>query len=300
MKQFLAVADALSFRKAAEKLHISQPPLSVSIKQLETNLGVALFERRSTGVVLTPAGMTYQREALRIVALAEQAVLKTQASARGGAGEVRVAFISSAMVQFLPKVLLDFRRTFGDIGLKLVEAISVDVAEMVELGQTDIGLLSPPVALSSAVLHEAVSSDSLVAVVPSDHALAGRSAIPLSALADESLVSFSAARVPSFHNRIVAACLQQGFEPRVVQEATQIYTILSLVAGELGIALLPSATASLKHPGVVYLPISDPSTLLRTQIDAVYLSGPMEAATSAFLSVVRQHAQQTRPARKQK
>jgi DNA-binding transcriptional LysR family regulator len=169
---------------------------------------------------------------------------------------------------------------------------------MVELGQTDIGLLSPPVALSSAVLQEVVTLDSLVAVVPSDHALAGRSAIPLSALADEPLVSFSATRVPSFHNRIVAACLQQGFEPRVVQEATQIYTILSLVAGGLGIALLPSATASLQHPGVVYLPVSNPSALLRTQIDAVYLAGPMEAATQAFLGVVRQHAQPTRSTRK--
>lgn len=297
MKQFLAVAQALSFRKAAERLHISQPPLSVSIRQLETSLGVTLFERRSTGVVLTPAGITYQREAQRIVALAEQAVLRTQASARGGAGEVRIAFISSAMVQYLPKVLLDFRQSFGDISLKLVEAISVDVAEMVELGRADVGLLSPPVALSASVNQEAILSDSLVAVVPGDHAYAALPAIPLTALANEPLVSFSSVRVPSFHARIVAACLEQGFEPRVVQEATQIYTILSLVAGGLGIALLPSATASLKHPGVVYVPISNASGLLRTQIDAIYLAGEMEAATAAFLGVVRQHAQ-ARPARK--
>lgn len=287
MKQFLAVAEALSFRKAAEKLHVSQPPLSVAIKQLELQLGVALFERRSTGVALTRAGLTYQRECLRLVALAEQAVTKTRTVGLGGAGEVRVGFISSAMIEFLPKVLVACKESFPQLQLKLVEAISVDVANMVDLGQVDVGLLSPPVPLSSIALREPVLSDILVAVLPSTHALGNLPEIALSALAGEDFVSFSAARVPAFHQRIVAACQEQGFEPNIVQEATQIYTILSLVAAGMGVALLPSATARLEHPGVKHIPIVNRSALLQSRIEAAYLAGPLEPAVASFLSIVR-------------
>ena len=287
MRQFLAVAEALSFRKAAERLHMSQPPLSVAIRQLETELGVALFDRHSTGVSLTLAGCTYQRECLRLVTLAEQAVARTRAVAQGGAGEVRVGFISSAMIEFLPKVLVAFRAAHSGVRLKLVEGISIDVARMVELGQVDVGLLSPPVTFAAAMRQDALLSDCLVAVLPVDHPLAASPHIALSALKNEPFVSFTAARVASFHHRIVAACMEQGFEPDIVQEATQVYTILSLVAGGMGVALLPSATASLRHPGVVHVPISDASTLLRTQIDAVTLDGPIAAAAQAFLDVAK-------------
>jgi DNA-binding transcriptional LysR family regulator len=290
MRQFLAVAEASSFRKAAERLHMSQPPLSVAIRHLETALGVALFDRHSTGVSLTLAGQTYQRECLRLVALAEQAVVRTRAVAYGGGGEVRVGFISSAMIEFLPKVLVAFRAAHAGVRLKLVEGISVDVARMVELGQVDIGLLSPPISFSLSVRQEALLSDCLVAVLPIDHPLSAAPHIALSALKNEPFVSFTAARVASFHRRIVAACMEQGFEPDIVQEATQVYTILSLVAGGMGVALLPAATASLRHPGVAHVPIAGASTLLRTQIDAVTLDGPIEAAAQAFLTVAKEVA----------
>jgi DNA-binding transcriptional LysR family regulator len=287
MRQFLAVAEASSFRKAAERLHLSQPPLSVAIRQLESELGVVLFDRHSTGVSLTLAGHTYQRECLRLVALAEQAVIRTRAVANGGAGEVRVGFISSAMIEFLPKVLVAFRAAHAGVRLKLVEGISVDVARMVELGQVDIGLLSPPISFAVPMRQQALLSDCLVAVLPINHPLGAAPHIALSKLKNEPFVSFTATRVASFHHRIVAACMEQGFEPDIVQEATQVYTILSLVAGGMGVALLPSATASLRHPGVVHVPITDASILLRTQIDAVTLDGPVEAAAQAFLDVAK-------------
>jgi len=286
LKQFLAVASTLSFRRAAEQLHMSQPPLSVAIRQLEESLGLQLFVRSTTGVALTPAGEALRREASRLMNQARLMVNNTQATARGDSGDVRVAFISSAMIGFLPDVLASFRRSYPDIRLKLVEAVSVDVAELVASGEADIGLLSLPTRLAEQLEHQQVLTDRLVLVLPAHHALAGKKALSIAALAQESFVTFSIDRVPSFYQRIVGLCLEQGFQPRIVQEAAHVYTILSLVAGGLGVALLPSAVAQIGHRGVVQIPVIGNSRLLTTSMDIVYRSADLTPAAARFKEAV--------------
>lgn len=291
INQFLCVADELSFRKAAERLHISQPPLSVAIRQLEEGLGFALFTRSNKGVSLTAAGVAFRSEAQKLVEQSARAVQIGTSVARGDAGSVRVAFIGSAMLDFLPRVIGEFRKQRPHVQLKLTESLSVDVARLVELGRVDIGLLSPPVPLDAALLSENVTSDTLVAVLPHNHRLAEQQrSIALSELADDEFVSFSEETVPAFHARIVAACLHEGFMPNIVQRASQVHTIMALVGGGLGVALLPSKMARLGHPRVSFRALSPASRLLVTQIDAVYAPALLGSPAEGFLQMLRNPA----------
>lgn len=282
LRQFVAVAESLSFRRAAEVLHMSQPPLSVAIRQLENNLGAQLLLRSPAGVTLTHAGAVLHQEALQLLAQAQRAVELTQATARGDAGDVRVAFITSAMVSFLPELLSTYSANHPQVRLRLTEAVSVEVAQLVASGQVDIGLLSPPVELNDSLESQPVTTDRLLAILPSDHPLAGKRSIALSALAGERFVSFSADRVPAFHQRIVGACLEAGFQPRIVQEAAHVYTIMALVAGKLGVALVPSSAATSGHRGIAQVRITGRSKLLETSIHMVYRRHGASSAASHF------------------
>lgn len=284
LRQFLAVADSLSFRKAAEALQMSQPPLSVAMRQLEQTIGAQLFERSTLGVTLTSAGLVLQAEASRLVEQGVRAYELTQATARGEVGDVRVAFITSAMVHLLPNLLARFAESHPNVRLKLVEAVSLEVVSMVADGKVDIGLLSPPVTFPNGADHQQVASDRLVAIVPLGHRLAGRSSIDLKELQDERFVSFSADRVPSFHQRITGACLEAGFQPQIVQEAAHIYTIIALVAGKLGVALVPSAAARTAHHGVAPIALANPSSLLDTTLEVVYFDRMLSGAARQFLN----------------
>lgn len=284
LRQFLAVAESLSFRKAAEALQMSQPPLSVAMRQLEQTIGAQLFERSTLGVTLTSAGLVLQAEASRLVEQGVRAYELTQATARGEVGDVRVAFITSAMVQLLPNMLARFAESHPHVRLKLVEAVSLEVVSMVADGKVDIGLLSPPVTFPNGADHQQVASDRLVAIVPLGHPLAGRSSIDLKELRDERFVSFSADRVPSFHQRITGACLEAGFQPQIVQEAAHIYTIIALVAGKLGVALVPSAAARTAHHGVAPIALANHSSLLDTTLEVVYFDRMLSGAARQFLN----------------
>lgn len=284
LRQFLAVAESQSVRKAADALQMSQPPLSVAMRQLEQTLGAQLFERSTLGVTLTAAGLVLQAEASRLMEQGVRAYALTQATARGDVGDVRVAFITSAMVQLLPHMLARFAESHPDVRLKLVEAVSLEVTSMVADGKVDIGLLSPPVRFPHGADHQQVASDRLVAIVPLGHPLAGRTAIDLKELQGERFVSFSADRVPSFHQRVMGACLEAGFQPQIVQEAAHIYTIIALVAGKLGVALVPSAAARTAHYGVVPIALANHSRLLDTTLEVVYFDRMLSGAARQFLN----------------
>lgn len=291
LRQFVAVAESGSFRRAADMLHMSQPPLSVAMHKLEAQLDVRLFERSPAGISLTEAGAVLLKEATLLLAQARRAVELTQATARGELGEVRIAFITSAMVSFLPEVLGRYSAEYPDVRLRLVEGVSVEVAGLVSSGRADVGLLSPPVELAAGVAGETVLVDRLCAVLPDDHPLASRRSIPLAALARERFVSYSADRVPAFHQRIVGACIEAGFQPNIVQEAAHIYTIMALVAGRLGVALIPGSAAASGHRGVVRVPIAGNSRLLETRIDVVHPRSGASAAVANFLSHCRRSSE---------
>jgi DNA-binding transcriptional LysR family regulator len=295
VQQFLAVAETLSFRKAAEQMHMAQPPLSQAIMRLETLLETRLFERSPRGVRLTPAGEVFKMEAVRLLNQANRALERTQRAGRGELGAVHVGFIGPAMFALLPKVILSFRQRFAGVELILHEGSSVQVAGMINSDTVDIGFLVAPAELESGVVTEEIVVDTLTAALPAGHRLRSAPHIRLEELADDAFVLFSAQGVPTLSSRIAALCRQAGFEPRIVQEAVQISTVLGLVAGGLGVSILPGSINALATTGVVCKPIIADAQLLRVKISAAYRSDKLSDAAQAFLMTARLHADSVAP-----
>lgn len=287
VQQFLAVAELLSFRKAAEQMHMAQPPLSQAIMRLEGLLQTQLFERSSRGVRLTPAGEVFKLEAVRLLNQAGRAMERTQQAGRGEVGSVHVAFIGPTMFALLPKVILAFQEGFAGVELHLHEGSSIEVARLLDSESVDIGFLLMPTAFESDVMVEEIVVDTLTVALPAGHRLRARRRIALEELADDTFVLFSAKGVPGLRSKIVGLCEQAGFAPRIVQEAVQITTVLGLVAGGLGVSLLPGSVRALAPAGVIYKPIVADPALLRVRICAAYRKGKLSAAAQAFLATAR-------------
>jgi DNA-binding transcriptional LysR family regulator len=290
VQQFLAVAETLSFRKAAEQMHMAQPPLSQAIMRLESLVQARLFERSPRGVRLTPAGEVFKMEAARLLNQANRALERTQQAGRGELGTVHVGFIGPAMTMLLPKVILSFRERFAGVELTLHEGSSMQVAAMINSDTVDIGFLVTPAELEADVVTEDIVVDALRAVLPAGHRLGGAAQIHLEELADDAFVLFSAQGVPTLSSRIAQLCRQAGFEPRIVQEAVQISTVLGLVAGGLGVSILPGSISALATGGVVCKPIIADADLLRVRISAAYRRDKLSDAAQAFLMTARLHA----------
>jgi DNA-binding transcriptional LysR family regulator len=293
VQQFLAVADLLSFRKAAERMHMAQPPLSQAIRRLESLLQARLFERSPRGVRLTPAGEVFKAEAVRLLNQASRAVERTQQAERGELGSVHVAFIGPAMIALLPNIILSFRQRHAGVELHLHEGSSVQVAHAIDTDTADIGFLMTPAVFETDVVVEEVVADELLAALPAGHRLRAQSQVRLEDLADDDFVMFSAQGVPGLHSRITALCRQAGFVPRTVQEAVQFPTVLGLVAAGLGVSIVPGAVRALATPGVVYKPVAADAELLRVSISAAYRRGRLGDAAQALLATARRHAYST-------
>jgi DNA-binding transcriptional LysR family regulator len=287
VQQFLAVAETLSFRKAAEQMHMAQPPLSQAIMRLEALLEARLFERSPRGVQLTPAGAVFKIEAVRLLNQAGRAVERTQQAGRGELGSVHVAFIGPAMFALLPKVILSFRERYAGVELHLHEGSSIQVARLIDSDTVDIGFLVTPAVFETDVVVEDIVVDALTAVLPAGHRLRAQPQISLDELANDAFVLFSAQGVPTLRSRIAALCRQAGFEPRIVQEAVQIPTVLGLVAGGLGVSVLPGSVSALAPAGVIYKPIIADAELLRVNISAAYRRGKLGDGAQALLMTAR-------------
>jgi DNA-binding transcriptional LysR family regulator len=194
------------------------------------------------------------------------------------------------MVALLPKVILAFRERFAGVELALHEGSSMQVAGMINSDIVDIGFLVTPADLEADVATEVIVVDTLVAVLPAGHRLSGQPCIRLEELADDAFVLFSAQGVPTLSSRIAALCRQAGFEPRIVQEAVQISTVLGLVAGGLGVSILPGSISTLATGAVVCKPILADADLLRVRICAAYRRDRLSDAAQAFLMTARLHA----------
>lgn len=248
LRYFSALADTLNFHRAAERLHISQPPLSVAIRKLEEELGVALFEREPRGVRLTAAGQAAIGPAREVVELADQVRDAVREGAAGRRGKLTVGFIGSAIGQILPKIITPFLKDFPDVELTFEELNSVQILSAIAARHVDIGLVRLPVMDSSPVKIDMIEHDVMVAALPSNDALSQCSAVSLEALADRPFIIYRPDSV--LHATIRLACQKSDFIPRVVQEATQVQTILSLVEAGLGVALIPANCVRFAGEGV--------------------------------------------------
>lgn len=260
--QFLAVAETQSFRKAAEKLHTAQPPLSTGIRRLEADIGAQLFDRGKRGARLTEAGQAVLADAQKIIFHSEQIRNTITALKRGVGGRLSVGFVGSATYLLLPRVLPLFRERYPNVVLDLREGTTTQILRELESGKLDLGLVRFPVAETTPVEITPVEWDRLVVAFPADHPLSRRRRLALSELANESFILYSAASASNLRAQVLLACQAAGFTPRVTQEAVQVQTLVSLVESGIGVALVPAASSTGSTRRVVFRDVSVESSLV--------------------------------------
>ncbi|MFL9864459.1 LysR family transcriptional regulator [Paraburkholderia fungorum] len=309
LRYFVTVAEEKHFGRAATRLSMTQPPLSQAIRALEETLGVELFARTKRSVELTPVGADLLPEVQRLLAGAEGLRPLAQSLARGEAGVLSLAFVSTADYGLLPLLLRDFGARHPRVRLELTEATSdVQVDELVA-GRIDAGLVIAPLPSRHATQLSwlPIAREPLVIAMSTETAArvggaAGSAANPhadpraewldtpisLRDVADEPLVIFPRRLAPGFYDIIMDCYGVAGLAPRAGQEAIQMQTIVSLVSAGMGVALVPQSLRNLRRTGVVYRPLSESVPAIETGL--VWRTAEVSPVLAGFIEIVRAHA----------
>ncbi|MBE9042609.1 LysR family transcriptional regulator [Oscillatoriales cyanobacterium LEGE 11467] len=288
LRYFVAVAEASNFSRAAERLHIAQPPLSKQIRDLEAELGVQLLDRRGRPLKLTPAGSVFLAEARSILAQVDRSITAARQAERGESGQLTVGFNSSAANSILSDVLRAVRSSFGDIELVLQELTARQQLEALRKGEIDVGFMHRfPIEEDDGTLNFlTVLRESFVAVLPETHPLATRTEISLNQLAGDRFILPPSHLGTNLYAQIASLCRQSGFEPNVIQEAQWMQTILSLVSAGMGVTLLPENVLSLQRQGVVSRGLLDETPVLEMAV--VWSSDRVSVVLDTFVRVTQE------------
>lgn len=286
LRYFVAVAERLHFGRAAEALHISQPPLSRAIRALEERLGVALFHRTRRKVELTPEGARLLEEARRALAQLERTVLELRGMAAGEQGRLRIGFVSLADYGVLPGLLKAYKSARPGVTLALREMLSPEQSSALAAGALEFGLLLPPVDEAERLEHLVVQRERFVVALPARHRLAAeRGKLAMSALAGEPLVMVPRAIAPGLYDIVSGLAARAGITLNVAQEAIQMQTVVSLVSSGLGAAIVPGSVANLGRRGVAYRDIGDSHP--RLDVWLAWPRGALSAAARDFVALAR-------------
>jgi DNA-binding transcriptional LysR family regulator len=255
LRYFSTVATELHFGRAAEKLHIAQPPLSKQIQDLEAELGFELFNRTKRSISLTPAGQAFLVEVTQIFQQLDRAIDIGKKTSRGELGQISIGFVGSATYNILPVMLQQFRDRYPQVQIELHELTTDRQLIWLREGRIDIGLIRPPI-IGVDFASQIIFQESLVVALPIDHHLARLDTIELSSLATEPFILFPRQLAPGLYDPIIAICQVAGFSPQVVQECIQMQTIVSLVSANMGVSILPESIQEAQRQGVIYKPIA--------------------------------------------
>jgi DNA-binding transcriptional LysR family regulator len=265
LRYFVVVAEELNFSRAAERLHMAQPPLSVAIRQLEQQLGTDLFVRTTREVRLTEAGRVLVDGAQRTLAEADRAVAAARRAGAGELGRLWVGFSWSARFETLPAIGQAFRAQHPDVELLTQEMWNADMAPALRRGTIDVGVSLCP-ELPPDLADEVIRTERPIAILAEDHPLAHEAEIPVAALADEQLVLFPRELAPRLHDVLVGICRQAGFEPRLRTESFHTSWDLFLLPDVPVVALAPESVAGGLAEGVAAVPLSRPAAWLETRL----------------------------------
>ncbi|WP_176082685.1 LysR family transcriptional regulator [Martelella sp. HB161492] len=261
IRYFLAVAEEENFTRAAARLGIGQPPLSLQIRDLEREVGVQLFHRVPHGAELTEAGRSFLAAVKGLPGAAEQAKQAARRAAGGMTGQLSLGYSGSvALNPLFPAAIRAFRRDYPEVELTFFEINSVGLIARLVDGSLDVGLVRPSSADPDSLDIRPLMTERLVAAVPSSHAAASaKQPVKLMALKDDAFILTPRAIGVSLHDTTLAACRAAGFEPVLGQPAPQIATILSLIAAETGVALVPETMRQFNIRGVAFLDVIAPA-----------------------------------------
>ncbi|CAG9173695.1 LysR family transcriptional regulator [Cupriavidus pampae] len=257
LRYFVAVAEERNFTRAAERLHIAQPPLSRQIQQLEESLGVPLFERNARPLKLTDTGRYFYTHAMQL--LAQTAELEAMTRRVGKIERaMSIGFVGSTLYGMLPRIIRRYRTEHADIELALHEMSTMDQIKALKEGRIDVGfgrIRHDDPAVRRVVLRE----ERMIVALPQGHRLSvGRTQLSLHDLLDDTLIIFPKAPRPSFADQVLAAFHDRALQPRRIQETRELQIALGLVAMGEGIAVVPSSVYGLKRDDVTYLELDDP------------------------------------------
>lgn len=256
LKYFIAVAEERHFGRAAARLHMAQPPLSQQIRQLEEQLGTPLLVRTTRKVELTPAGQVLLDRGRRLLEELEILESDVQQVGLGATGVLRVGFTGTATYRLMPSIVQSASRRLP--GLRITvrgEMLTPQMETDLEEGRLDVAVLRPPVR-SQTIAHKLLEQDQLVAALPADSPLANNGILDLPELALEGFIGYPGNSV--VNGVFLDACRRAGFQPRLVQEARETSTLLSLVSAGMGLALVPMTSPMFTFQGVVFRPLRDP------------------------------------------
>jgi DNA-binding transcriptional LysR family regulator len=266
LRYFVAVAEERHFGRAAERLHIAQPPLSQQIRRLEAELGAPLLHRTTRSVDLAPAGEVLLGRAREILAAVDAATDDARRAARGEFGRLAIGFTGSATYALLPALAAALRAALPGVVLDLRGELltPAQVARLLD-GTLDLGLLRPPVR-ERELRVEVLRREALVAVLPEAHALAAADAVPLEELASEPFVVYPSHFRSVVHDAVEEACAAHGFRPRVALEVSETSTLVSFVAAGLGVSLVPASVRNMTVQGAVYRPLARDATTVELAV----------------------------------
>lgn len=281
LRYFVAVAEEKHFTRAAARLGIGQPPLSLQIQQLERELGTPLFLRLPRGIVLTEAGEQFLTDSREILAGTARAADRARLIGQGETGTVTVGYTASSVFHpALARALRAYRDAYPKVHVSLREGNTGPLAEWLRRGEIDIAFLRPPYTLDAECVSRRVVDEAMLAALPAGHPLCRRKTVAVKDLRDESFVLYPRPVGSGLYDTIYAACQLAGFKPRIGQEAPQMASIVSLVAAGFGISLVPASMRSIQTEGVRFLPLRDKS--LRAQVDLAHRRhDPSRAARNA-------------------
>ena len=284
LRYFVAVAEELHFRRAAERLHMSQPPLSQQIRQLEEEVGAQLLTRNQRKVELTAAGAAFLVRAREILAAVEDASRQARRVQRGEVGRLAVGFVGSAMYSFVPELLRAFREQAPDIGLRLHEMGTTEQLRQLDDGRLDVGFLRTP-GRWPGLSFETVLEEEIVVAMPDVHPLAQRPLVRSSDLEGESLVLLTPAGSPGLRAALATSIARLGGEEQIVQEVAEMQTVIGLVAAGVGISLVPESVRALVRHGVTYRPLDGDAPVVRLAM--AWRASDESPVLAAFLEKAR-------------
>lgn len=253
LRYFVAVAEELHFTRAAVRLGIKQPPLSVQIRQLEREMGAPLIRRLTRGIELTESGVLLLEESRRILGHAERIKILVQSRARGETGNIKIGFASGTDFDpLVPRIIRTYHDRYPGVALSMELRTTLLLAEGVRSGEIDVAFSWPPVGEGEGLVSELLVEEPMIVVMPAGHPLARHRAVPLKALASENFILFPRTQNIILHDAIIACCLRAGFSPRIGQELAQITPAIHLIAAGLGVSIMPRSMEQIRDKGVAY------------------------------------------------
>ena len=252
-RYFLAVAEELSFTRAALRLGIAQPPLSQQIRQLEAEVGNLLFQRLARGVALTDAGQRLLLDARDVLERASLSLINARRAAAGELGSLRVGFTGSASFHpFVTGTIRSYRSVYPEVQVELVEAYTANLLQDLRLGRIDAAFIRPAAGETSDLTVLPLFQEEMLVAMPADHRLSRQKRVALAALREEAFILYPRSNGRALYDAIVGACREAGFHPTVGQSAPQMTSTINLVATGIGISIVPASMAQLLTQGVIY------------------------------------------------